>query len=100
MSLNFAGTNATFTCVSPLSDYVYMTWHQEFQDPISNTSWRRIDNDIHPNFTNKFIVENSTLGCKLTVTDVQVDDSGEFRCEFNNSLRGTAALVVIGKLVS
>ena|SRR6218665_193575 len=97
--LSFNGTNATFICAASLRNCDDMTWHQKVRDPISNTSWRRIDNNIHPNFTNKFIVENSTYGCKLTVTNVQFDDNGDFMCEYENSVQGTATLVVIGKFL-
>lgn len=77
-----------------------MEWYQYDWDPESQTDWIRIHYNIHPSSTDKFIVDNSTLGCKLTITNVQRNDNGDYKCKFKNYLEGIAKLVVIGKLCS
>ena len=93
-SISFNGTNATFTCLSTLRNCDSMKWYQ-----FSSNDWSQIHFDIHPNITNKFIMENSTLGCKLTVRNVQVSDQKDFKCVFKDSAERTAGLYVIGKLL-
>ena len=78
-----------------------MTWYQGIIYDLNFTEsieWRRINYSIHPNIKDKFIVENATLGCKLTVTAVQYNDKGSFKCAFQNSSERTAELFVIRKL--
>lgn len=90
-SLCFVGTSAIFTCVSSLGNCVNMTWLQE--DQFAITDWSQ----IHPSATNRFKMENSTLGCKLTLTNLQRADSGKFKCVYKNSAKA-AVLRVFGKL--
>lgn len=95
--MNFVGTNATFICVSPIKTCVHTIWYQEFVI-LFYAQWLRIDYVEHPSPGDKFIAENSPSGCKLTVTNVQLADSGAFMCKFLNAFERIAELRVFGKL--
>lgn len=90
--INVIGTNATFTCVSPLKNCVEMTWQRGLG------RWGfPINYDNYPSFRGKYIVENSTLGCQLTVANVQFYDVAIYECKFMKSFIGTANLFAISK---
>jgi len=96
--MNFVGTNATFVCVSPMKNCVNMTWYQEFElYPFS--TWQPID-PKDPSMRDKYIVDNSTLGCQLTVTNVQMIDYGAFKCSILNTFERIAELRVFRELRS
>lgn len=77
-----------------------MSWYKETDRYPSWDSWTKINYNIEERFGGKFIVENSTQGCTLIVTNVQKTDYKYFRCTYPNYSHGFAKLVVIGKLVS
>lgn len=94
ISMSFVGTNADFTCVSPLKSCAYITWHQDLR---INSAWARIDPDSNPDLRYKYVVENSPLGCKLTVKNVQISDYAPIKCIFLLTFERTADLMVFGK---
>ena len=77
-----------------------MTWDEKIVYNIfffDDFDWIQIHYTIPPNIRDKFIVENSTVGCKLTVTNAQLNDPEEFKCVFRDTQR-TAGLYVFSKL--
>src|SRR6218665_285243 len=91
--LNFVGTEATFTCVSPLNGCVEMTW----QKGLGRRGFP-INYDDYPSFRGKYILANSTLGCQLTIANVQLTDAAIYHCTFMKTFIGTADLIALSKL--
>src|SRR5688572_25109114 len=89
-SSSVLGSNATFSCVSPSRDCSGMTWYKNIPGESTETIYHPEDG---VDLTDKYIVENSTVGCMLIITNVRFIDAGFFICEKKigiNSLIGTA----------
>src|SRR6218665_1648347 len=72
------GSNITFTCISILKNCLEMIWSKRINKrrtvDIFNTY-----KGIYP--SDKYIVENSTVGCLLTVKHIQLNDAANYTCK-------------------
>lgn len=96
-SLAFIGQNATFTCFSSLGSCVGMTWHKYRISRNNYAAWYTLNYVGEPRPGQKYIIEDVRLGCKMTVTNVMLADSGLFKCRFINNFQRIAGLFPIGK---
>jgi len=74
-----------------------MTWYKSIEGTDRETIFRE-DKAIY--LRDKYIVEASDTGCRLIVTNVEVNDTGSFICEIPISrtmFERTARLAVISK---
>src|SRR6218665_662275 len=94
--LAYFGTNATFTCVSPLRSCADMIWYR-YTIRSGYANWYQLNYAVHPRPTQKYIVENIPSRCRLTVTKVNRTDSGPYQCRFMTHFEATAQLYAIGK---
>src|SRR6218665_3703263 len=102
-SLNFVGEDAEFICVSPVGSCANIIWYKDNGSShwISLHSIRTYDHIGRAKYKVKHYYRpnsDSTLGCILTVTNVQFIDYGAFMCEFLHTFKRTAELRVYGKL--
>lgn len=94
---SYLGLNVTFTCDSPLRTCDSMNWYKSKRGTKRITIYSD-DNGIY--LRRKYVVENSTVGCRLTVINVNLNDASDFICEIlisQRSYNGTAELFVQSK---
>ena len=91
-SLAYVGTEATFTCVSPLENCANMIWRRSYYNESTMTySWNPIN---YGRPTYKYRVHDYDMGCSLIVRNVQINDSGKFQCRFMDFFNSEAELIV------
>ena len=92
------GSSVSFTCVSPLRDCAGISWNTYVQP--SNPVTINIQDRV-PRRPDKYIIEDSTEGCNLTVKNVEDKDQGGFFCRIfigTTTIESTGYLTVTSKL--
>jgi len=75
-----------------------MNWYKHARAPDRFTIYD-LENGIY--LRDKYVVEKASGGCKLTIKNVEPDDSGSYYCEIvisNRSYEGEIEVEVDGKL--
>lgn len=72
--------------MSPLKDCVEIVWYMHTPGETSSVIIFSRNDGIY--LSDKYIVENSTMGCQLTISRVELSDASKYHCEIEISSKG------------